>query len=260
MGSATRVAVESARAVLAGTKGVKHATGVAVLEAGRVIGDTTALRAALVNPVATAEAKQALIASVFASAEKTAVVLLQAVVAHRWSSAKDMLAGIEEIGIRAIASAAKSGTEAELFAFGRAIAANPELELALASKRGTASARAALASSVLGSASDATVQIVAHLVAQPRGRRPRVLISQAQAIVADQSGRGVATVTSAAALSAKQVDRIGAVLSARYGRDHHIDVIVDDALVGGLHINVGNDTIDASIRSRLTELSSKLAS
>lgn len=260
MGSATRVAVESARAELAGTKAIKHATGVVILAAGRAIGENTALRAALANPVATASAKQELVAAAFAGEDKLALTLLKSLVAHRWSSANDLLAGIEEIGIRAIAASAKAGTEAELFAFGRAVAANPELELALASKRGDATARRALATAVLGSASPATAEIVAHLVSQPRARRPRVLIDFAERVVADQSGRGVATVTTATALSKKQIDRVAAILSSKYGREHHIDVIVDEAIVGGLHINVGNDTIDASIRSRLTELSSKLAS
>ena len=59
--------------------------------------------------------------------------------------------------------------------------------------------------------------------------------------------------------SADQNARIAAVLSKRYGRDHHINVIVDESILGGFTVQVGDDTIDASIRSRLTELSSKLA-
>jgi F-type H+-transporting ATPase subunit delta len=56
-----------------------------------------------------------------------------------------------------------------------------------------------------------------------------------------------------------QRERIATVLRTRFGRDHHIDEIIDDSIVGGFTVQVGNDTIDASIRSRLTELSSKLA-
>jgi F-type H+-transporting ATPase subunit delta len=66
-------------------------------------------------------------------------------------------------------------------------------------------------------------------------------------------------VTVASPLDAAQRDRIAGVLRARFGREHHIDEIVDDTIVGGFTVQVGDDTIDASIRSRLTELSSKLA-
>jgi F-type H+-transporting ATPase subunit delta len=170
-----------------------------------------------------------------------------------------MLAGIEEIGLRVIASGSTDAIEAELFAIARIVAANPELELALSAKRGGADAKRQLAGAVLKGASDSTTEIVRHLVSQPRGRRIRTLLSQAQEIVADQQGHGVAIVTVASPLDAAQRDRIAGVLRARFGREHHIDEIVDDTIVGGFTVQVGDDTIDASIRSRLTELSSKLA-
>ncbi len=259
MGSASRVALTSAKAAVAKAKGLSVAAGAAILSVGRAIGETPALRAALANPVADAKAKAALVDGVVGKLDATASSLLHVLVGERWSSADEMLAGIEEIGIRVIAAGSSDAIETELFTIARAVAANPELELALSAKRGGAEAKRTLAGAVLKGASSATTEIVGHLVSQPRGRRIRALLDQAQNIVADQQGRGVATVTVAQPLDAAQRDRIVSVLRARFGRDHHLDEIVDESIVGGFTVQVGNDTIDASIRSRLTELSSKLA-
>jgi F-type H+-transporting ATPase subunit delta len=259
MGSASRVAMISAKAAVAKSSGLSVAAGAAILSVGRAIGATPALRAALANPVADAKAKAALIDGVVGSIDSSAKSLLHVIVGERWSSADEMLAGIEEIGLRVIASGSSDAIEAELFAIARIVAANPELELALSAKRGGAEAKAKLAGAVLKGASDSTAEIVRHLVSQPRGRRIRTLLSQAQEIVADQQGRGVAIVTVAHPLETAQRDRIAGVLRARFGREHHIDEIVDENIVGGFTVQVGDDTIDASIRSRLTELSSKLA-
>jgi len=259
MGSASRVAMISAKAAVAKSNGLSVVAGAAILSVGRAIGATPALRAALANPVADAKAKAALIDSVVGSLDASAKSLLHVIVGERWSSADEMLAGIEEIGLRVIASGSSGSIESELFAIARIVAANPELELALSAKRGGADAKRKLADAVLTGASDSTTEIVRHLVSQPRGRRIRALLSQAQEIVADQQGRGVAIVTVAHPLDAAQRDRIAGVLRARFGREHHIDEIVDETIVGGFTVQVGDDTIDASIRSRLTELSSKLA-
>lgn len=259
MGSASRVALTAAKAAVAEASGLSVATGVALLDAGRAIGNTPAVRGALANPVAEPAAKAALVAGVLGKLDKAAQSLLQSIVSERWSKVGEMLDGIEEIGIRVIAQASTDNIEAELFAVGRAVAAHPELELALNSKSGNAEAKTKLASSVLKGLSAGTVDIVGHLVSSTRGRRIRNLLAHAETLVADQRGRGVATVTVANPLDAAQRDRVAAMLSKRYGRDHHLDEIVDDAILGGFTIQVGNDTIDASIRSRLTELSSKLA-
>jgi F-type H+-transporting ATPase subunit delta len=260
MGSASRVALAAAKAAVAKTGKLSSETGVALLAAGRAIGSVPTLRGALSNRIADASAKAALIDTVLKNLDSSASTIMKNIVAERWSSVDEMLDGIEEIGIRVIAASESADIEAELFAVGRAVAAHPELELALNSKQGSVEAKTTLASSVLKGLSASTASIIVHLVSAPRGRRIRTLLSHAESIVAEANNRGVATVTTATPLDAAHITRIESVLKARYGRDHHIDQIIDEAVLGGFTIQVGNDTIDASIRSRLTELSSKLAS
>jgi hypothetical protein len=64
MGSASRVALTAAKAAVTKASGLSVATGVALLDAGRAIGNTSALRGALSNRVADASAKGALVSGV----------------------------------------------------------------------------------------------------------------------------------------------------------------------------------------------------
>lgn len=262
MGSATRSALEQARTALASAKGIDLAAGEQLLAASRAIGGSPQLLNALSNPSSDADSTTALIDNVFAEVSAPVRSLLRGMVASRWSSGDDLLAGIEEIGIRAIAaSAKKSGTiEAELFEFGRAVTSDAHLELAIGSKRGSAASKLSLVSELLGrSATPQTRAIAGHLVQQPRGRRIGELVRTAAATVADTAGKGIATVTVARPLSATQRSNVGATIARRYGREHVINEVVDPALVGGVRVQVGDEVIDGSIAARLTELKLQLA-
>ena len=223
MGSATREALATSRAALAVRGGAMDLeTGESLFSAGRVIGKSSQLLAALGDPAADPTAKTTLVRAVFGSnVTERALALLAAVASQRWSSHDDLLAGIEDLGLRATAASAPTGTaiEAELFGFGATVSSDAELELALVSKLGKADAKAGLVEALLaGKVSGQTLAIVRHLVQQPRGRRIGELLRHAASVVADQSGTTIATITSATALSAAQLNRLTTSLGERYGR------------------------------------------
>lgn len=264
MGSATREALSSSRAALAALAGeVDLATSESLFSAGRTVGTSPQLLAALADPAASDSAKQTLITSVFGrTVTPNALRLLAVIGGSQWSSHDDVLAGIEDLGIRAAAvSAAESvSIESELFAIGAAVSSDSELELALANKLGVDSAKLSLLDTLLtGKVSAQTLAIVRHLVLQPRGRRIGELLRHAAAVVADQSGAIVATVISAAPLASAQLDRLAAGLEARYGRRIVANQIIDPSILGGLRVQVGDDVIDGSIASRLNDLRLQLA-
>ena len=264
MGSATRVALADARRAL-GSLDITDALGAGqqLFSAGRVVGDSAQLRSVLADPSVAATEKTAVIDSLFSSFGAPARALLSGLVASRWSTQDQLLAGIEEIGIRAIARSAPRGrsSESELFAFGAAVSSDAELELAVGSKLGSNSAKAALVGALLKDKSSAqSLAILNHLVQQPRGRRIGGLIRTAASIVADQAGLAVATITSAAPISAAQVDRLRVGLSKSYGRDLEVNLVVDPSIVGGIRVQVGDDVIDGSVSTRINELRLKLAS
>jgi F-type H+-transporting ATPase subunit delta len=259
MGSATREALAAARSALAalGSK-ADLATANDLFAAGRVIADSAQLRAVISDPSADAAGKSALVARVFGTQLSPAAVgLLGNVVAQRWSGQRDLLAAIEELGIRAIASYAPPslGIEAELFAFEVAVSSDAELELALRGKLADPAAKAALAERLLaGKASEQTIAIVRQLVLQPRGRSIREALRQAASIVADQAGLAIATVTSAGPIAAAALTRLQASLAKQYGRQLKINQIIDPSLVGGLRVQIGDDVIDGSVATRINEL------
>lgn len=262
MGSATTQALAASTDALAAASGLTLDTAAELFAAARAIGDSAQLSGALADPAAPVEARTALVSSVFAGASAPVQQLLTAVAAQRWSSAADMIDGVEELAIRTTANAS-SGVDVagELFGFSRVVAANPEFELALGSRLGDAPAKAALVEKVLGtSASDATVLIASSLVRQPRGRRVRQVLSRAIDIVSSQAGRTVATVHSATPLDAAQETRLRDALARRYGGEISINQVIDPTVVGGLRVQIADDVIDGSISARLADLRQKLAS
>ena len=97
-----------------------------------------------------------------------------------------------------------------------------------------------------------------QLVEQPRGRSIRESLRAAARIVAAQHGQTIATVYAATPLPDAQAERLRSVLSATYG-DLRINQVVDPSIIGGLRVQIGDDVIDGSIASRLTELRLQLA-
>ncbi len=263
MGSATREAQGVIRAAVSALPAADLATGEQLLNAGRVVGDSAPLEAALVDAMIEPSERVAVIDSLFSSFTPAARALLGTAVSAHWSSGDDLLAGIEELGFRVLSKSAPASVsiEDELFSFGTAVASNSELELAVSSKLGSAEAKSALVAKLVdGKASKQTAVILEHLVQQPRGRRIGALLADAATAVADERGFTVATVTTAATLSASQVSRLTTALSTNYGREIHINSVVDPSVVGGLRVQVGDNVIDGTISRRLTELRLQLAS
>ncbi|WP_423917719.1 F0F1 ATP synthase subunit delta [Frigoribacterium sp. 2-23] len=263
MGSMSREALASARSVFADLgDSADLATGEQLLDAGRVIGSSVQLQSHLADPAIDVTAKKALLERLFGSFSETARALLVSVVGSRWSSSDDLLAGIEEIAFRVIASTAPadSAIENELFAFGAAVSSDAQLELAIGTKLGDSESKAALVQRLLGGkASAQTLAIVTHLVRQPRGRRIGELLRSAADTVADQSDLLVATVTSASRLGDAQVIRLERGLSKQFGRSLRINQVVDPDVVGGLRVQVRDEVIDGTVATKLSLLRLQLA-
>jgi F-type H+-transporting ATPase subunit delta len=262
MGSATTHALAVTNAALGDAPGVDLEVAGELFQAARVLGSSAALAGAVSDSAAAADARRKVIADVFGPRfSSVAVQLLETVVVQRWSSADELVDGVEELAVRA-ASVAASGTdlEGELFAFSRTVAENPELELALGSRMGDNAAKGTLVEKLLdGRVSAATVLVVSSLVQQPRERRVRQALARALSLVASQRGRVVATVTVAVPLSAAQSERLRDSLSARYGADVSLSTVIDPSIVGGLRVQIADDVIDASVSARLADLRQRLA-
>lgn len=261
MGSASRVALAAAVTALADEKGVTRATGEQLLSAGRDIAGSPQLRSLLVDPSIPMPAKSKLIGSIFSSHDAASARLLAGLTTARWSDSDELIDGIEQIGIRAIAASADGAAiESDLFAFARAVTSDNDLELAVGSTLSDPAQKAALVDRLLaGKAHDGTVAIVRHLVQSPRGRRIGELIQSAAETVADATGGIVAIVTAAAPLSAAQLEKLTATLTTQYGREPRIALRIDPTVIGGLRVQIGEDVIDGTVAARLADLRLQLA-
>lgn len=148
MGSATREAIAAANATLARQDTVDLASGEQLLAAALVVDGSHELRAALAEDAAKDSDRKALVDAVFGGYSKLAKSVLETLATSRWSSEDDLVAGIEELGIRALAASVPAegrggagSIDDELFEFSMAVASDSELELALGSKLGERMAR-----------------------------------------------------------------------------------------------------------------------
>lgn len=259
MGSATTQALAAGRAQLAAAKSVDLGTATQLFAVADVVGGSPALLAALTAFDTDSAPKSALVAKLFGSLGSTERTLVEGLVASRWSSPDDLLAAIEELGIRAAAAAEKSPVDQELLAFGRVVGSDHELELAIGSKLSPTEAKLAAVQRLLdGKVSPATIAIVRQLVNQPRGRRIGEMLHYAAEVAADQNGYSLAHVSTASGLSKDQQQRLETTLAARAGRKVRLTVVVDPTIIGGLKVQMGDDVIDGSIAARLGDLRLKL--
>lgn len=261
MGSATTQALAASIQTLAAATDVTLDTAEELFAAAGAVAESSQLSGALADPSAPAEARQNVVAAVFGGFSQNAQRVLKTVVAERWSSASELIEGIEELAIRAVAIAEPSADiEGELFEFSRVIAGNAELELALGTRLGGVDAKVALVERLLDSGASAPSKlIVSSLVRQPRERRVRQLLSRAIRIVSSQRERVVATVHTASPLSDAQRTRLSDALSRRYDGRVSLNVVIDPSVVGGLRVQIADDVIDGSISARLADLRQKLA-
>ncbi len=82
-----------------------------------------------------------------------------------------------------------------------------------------------------------------------------VIAAQFENLKADDEGVVEATITSAQALTPEQIADLAGALKAKFKRDVTVKVAVDESLIGGAVIAVGDKVIDGSVKGRLERMS-----
>lgn len=225
------------------------------------------LRRVLTDPAQAGEAKASLVQRLLGGQiSGTAEDLVSGLVRSRWSQSRDLVDALEELAnIADFTAAQRAGAlddvEDELFRFARIISSNTELRAALTSQAATASAKKELLNRLLGGRANAiTVRLVTRLVIAPRGRSLEAGLESLARLAADRRNRMVAVVTSAVPLSDRQKQRLGAALAKLYGREMHLNLDVDPAVIGGIRVQVGDEVINGSLADRLEDAARRMAS
>ena len=183
--------------------------------------------------------------------------IVVAAAGSRWTSPDDFVEAVEALAAQIVfADADTRGeldrVEEEIFMFGRAADANPELQMALTNPALTGEAKASVVQDVLaGRAAEGARVLLAHTAANLRARRVDVALKSLSEIAASQRDRVVADVRVAIALTDDQATRLAAVLGRLAGKQVSLNVVVDPSILGGVSVRLAGEVIDGTIASRL---------
>jgi F-type H+-transporting ATPase subunit delta len=232
-----------------------------------LLDDEPALRRALSDPARTAEARAGLAQGLLRSRIAPATLeLVRGLVSARWSVPGDLADAAEQLAALAIIEAAEQqgqldDLEDELFRFGRIVSAETELRYTLSSPFIPAERKRGLLDALLaGKVTQPTLQLVTQAAEGARGRSLDASLEEYARLAAERRERLVAEVHVAIALTAAQRTRLVAALAATYGREVHLNIVLDPRVIGGMTVQISGELIDGSMASRLAGLRRSLAS
>jgi len=224
----------------------------------RLLATQPVLRRALGDPSRSAQARSALATSVLAgkvSGETSGLVA--AVAAARWSAPGDLTDAVEQLAVQAVVAAAEQegrldDLEDELFRFGRIVASQPELRIALTNPFMSASAKQQLLTGILADkVTPEALRLIIEAAVSLLGRSLDVSLEEYARLAARRRERLVAEVHVAVALTDEQRARLAAALAAAYGHQVHLNVVLDPRLTGGMTVRIGDELVDGSVATRL---------
>ncbi len=225
-----------------------------------------ALRRALTDATSPVGARTGLVRGLLGGRISRATLdLVAGMASARWSGPRDLPSAAERLAVLATAAAADADgqlddLEDQLFRFGRIVASEPALRVALASPQLAADRKRGLLDTLLaGKVSPAALRLITQAALHPRGRSLDGNLEEYARLAAEWRQRLIAVVRVATELTSSQRERLVAALSATYGRGIHLNVVVDPLVVGGMSVQIGDEFIDGSVASQLATLRRRLA-
>jgi F-type H+-transporting ATPase subunit delta len=262
---ASLVEVEERLAPLTASAQAATALGDDLFGVAGLLATQPALRRALSDPSRSAQARADLAASVLAGkVSDEATGLVAVVAAARWSAPGDVTDAVEQLGVQAVVAAAEQegrldSLEDELFRFGRIVASQPELRIALTNPFVSADGKTQLLTDLLAAkVTPEALRLITQAAVNPLGRSLDLSLENYAKLAARRRERLVAEVHVAVPLTDEQRDRLAAGLAAAYGHQVHLNVVLDPRVAGGMTVRVGDELIDGSIATRLAAAGRRL--
>ena len=172
------------------------------------------------------------------------------------------LATIARPYAEALFEVARSGNLAswsELVSAMSAVAANPAMqELASNPKASDAQVVDAFLAALNAPATPELKNFVGMLVENGRLSLMPEIAEQFHALRNEQEGAADAEIVSAFELSPTQVSDLVATLERKFGRKLNPSVTVDNSLIGGVRVVVGDEVLDTSVRAKLQQMHTAL--
>jgi F-type H+-transporting ATPase subunit delta len=230
----------------------------------RILDAQPSLRRVLTDPTVEADRKAELAESLLSDFDGATVRVVADAVRRRWSRARDLADALELGGISALLAAAEDEGDLDeledgLFRFTRVVEGDPALRDALNDRGAPVEARQRLVETLLGDqVGDPTLRLARQAVSG-RHRSVVAALGEMQRLAAARRERLVAVVRVARPLSDELRERLVAALTARFGRQLQINVIVDPDVIGGVRVTVGDQVIDGTVSAKLAEAHRRLA-
>jgi ATP synthase F1 delta subunit len=262
----------------------------------QLIAGTPSLATTLTDTVVPAPARRAVVTDLFGSRVAAATLRLVVRVVDT-ESAPDITVGLHDVAELALAMQARSDDEAatddelllgrmaarhmiagyatavfetlpsvsvlddiedELFRFARVVESTPALRSALTDRSLPLPLRRAVVGDLLGDrAHAATVRLVEEAL---RGRTRDLVATLDWLVVQAALARGwrVARVRTAREIDADEREQLSGALERLAGAPVELQVFVDESLLGGATVQIGDLLVDATIRHRLEQLQEHL--
>lgn len=171
----------------------------------------------------------------------------------------DTIDGYAEALLAVVRAEGATGADDEIFRFAQALEGNDELRNTLSDPYVPAEKRQQIVEDLLqGKASNVARAAVSLVVGAGRAAELPAIARALVAKGASASGKEIAEVRSAVALSDDQKTRLAASLKNATGKDVDIKVTIDPSVLGGIVTTIGDTVIDGSVRSRLAQVKSHL--
>ena len=223
-----------------------------------------ALRRALTEPAAPAEAKVALVKSLVGRQVGDATLgVVDEAVGRRWSRSRDLADALEKGSVLAhVAHADDTGgldtVEDNLFRFGRIVEGTPELRDVLGDASVPVEAKRRLVVDLVGAKVDDTTSALLAQAVSGRNRSLTSTLATYQRVAASRRDSMVATVWVAAPLSDEHKQRLAKALSTQEDRPLLLNVVVDPDLLGGVRVAIGDEVLDSTVEARLRQAQRRL--
>jgi len=217
------------------------------------------LRRSLSDPSASPGNRQVLARRLFDNRlGAAALAVLLEVVGTPWPSGRAMVDAIERQGLRGLLRPAIDRGELkriqeELYRFAQVIESSPELSDALRDPVRSLDARKALISRLLAGKAAALTQRLALRAAAARARTVSLTLASYLVLAAALAGERIAQVTVARPLDEAREERLRRALEARVGGPVSLQIEVDEKVLGGMSITLGEHIFESTVAGRLDE-------